>query len=498
VNLQRGTFVRGFSHTKEKSPVPSVPRNDLLAKPEVQEAIKKMIDVARSALPDASFAVQEETLVAMLEEVDRATLEARLVEISASFADEILVDGVQYKRHQPGVGLYHCLSGRLQVQRDTYRQVGVRNGATIVPLELAAGLVEGATPALGFSIADGYACHDMRQHGSLLEGARRVPPPRATLERMAKRIAASAVDAAPRIEAYLRSANELPEGVHGVAIGLDRTSVPMAELRPEGAPPKPAPKRTKPRVRVAPPPIDVNYRMGYVGTVSFVDAQGNALATCRYAAPACDDPSLLVKSMAADVRAACRRHPGLHVGVVQDGAPEMWSLTRAGLQGLVDDGVIDHWEEGIDRYHLLERLGEALDLVGLTEKEKAEHLASWKERLDAQDSAIDSIERELLRWYNELDEAQAERLWEHLVYLRNNKDRMRYVSLTVAGLPIGSGVTESAAKTVVGLRTNASGQRWSVPGLRGVLRLRGLQQSDRMPAFWSYFSRRYVRKIEAA
>jgi hypothetical protein len=61
---------------------------------------------------------------------------------------------------------------------------------------------------------------------------------------------------------------------------------------------------------------------------------------------------------------------------------------------------------------------------------------------------------------------------------------MRYVSLSSSSLPIGSGVTESAAKTVVGRRAKTSGQRWSEPGLRGVLTLRGLQQSDRLLRFW--------------
>ena len=50
-----------------------------------------------------------------------------------------------------------------------------------------------------------------------------------------------------------------------------------------------------------------------------------------------DDPRALVKEMVADVRCALTRQPDLHVGVVQDGAPEMWNLTREGLQSLRDE-----------------------------------------------------------------------------------------------------------------------------------------------------------------
>ncbi|MEO6602113.1 MAG: hypothetical protein ABIQ16_19690 [Polyangiaceae bacterium] len=196
--------------------------------------------------------------------------------------------------------------------------------------------------------------------------------------------------------------------------------------------------------------------MAYVGTVSIVDEHGEALVTRRYAAPACDDAGTLVAKMTADVRAAVRRDPNLAVGTVQDGAPEMWALTRAGLSKLREQGVIARWEEGIDRYHLLERLGAALELIEPNATERSRQLSEWNERLDAQDSAIDSIERYLESHYAKLTSGKRDQLWEHLVYIANNKDRMRYVALSSSHLPIGSGITESAAKTVVGRRARTA------------------------------------------
>jgi len=67
--------------------------------------------------------------------------------------------------------------------------------------------------------------------------------------------------------------------------------------------------------------------------------------------------------------------------------------------------------------------------------------------------------------------------------------------LRKAGLPVGSGVTESAAKNVVNMRTKRSGQRWSVAGLRGVITLGALLKSERLDSFWSKFSRRYVANV---
>ena len=222
------------------------------------------------------------------------------------------------------------------------------------------------------------------------------------------------------------------------------------------------------------------------------------MTTRRYAAPASDDPSELVARMCADVEAAMKQAPQLEVGIVQDGAQEMWNATREGLTALQQREVIAQWHEGIDRFHLLERLAEALALVEPDATERHRLLDDWRQRLDTQDSAIDSIEHLLIRHYNEADTKTQQQLWEHVRYMQNNKDRMRYVTLECAGLPVGSGVTESAAKTVVGRRAKNAGQRWSEPGLRGVLTLRALHQSQRLPRFWSRFSRRYVKNVEAA
>jgi hypothetical protein len=167
----------------------------------------------------------------------------------------------------------------------------------------------------------------------------------------------------------------------------------------------------------------------------------------------------------------------------------MWNVTRGALAALEERGVLARWEEGVDRYHVLERLGKALATIEPVPEKRVSRLRSWNARLDEADEAIDEIEEALMLAYGRLTPPQQRELDEHLVYLHNNKSRMRYVTLVQAGLPVGSGVTESAAKTVVNQRAKGSGQRWSEQGLRGVLALRSIRQSDRLPAFWTEFSR---------
>ena len=254
---------------------------------------------------------------------------------------------------------YFTLCGAVDIERWTYREMGVRNGPTLVPLDLDAGLVERTTPALGFRIALGYAKDHMRSCAEDMTADHRCPPSRSTLERVAKAIGTAATRVAPRIEPRLRRAERVPDGAVAISLGLDRTSVPMEEDVPAGETPATRRKtRHTPYTRKKPAPVNVNYRMAYVGTISFHDADGTALATRRYTAAAHESPTdRLVRPMMADLRHALRPVPALAVGVIQDGAPELWNLLRPAL---LAEPLVTACYEAIDRYHLTERLADVL------------------------------------------------------------------------------------------------------------------------------------------
>jgi hypothetical protein len=472
-------------------------QDSALAKPEVQQAVKKAASLLRDALPEASFEQRERIALAMGNEAVRQMLQADLEEMVMELdADMLEVDGRPYVRHQPGTVTYHSLCGPLAIDRHTYRDAQVRNGPTVVPLELAAGLVERATPALAFALIRDYAISDSRETEEQLRAAARIPPSRSTIERVDRAVGQVACDEVTTIERAVRRTEALPEGTCGITMGLDRTSAPMVE-RPEGEP-QPSPRRKKPLLRRSSGRYDVVFRMAYVGTVAFVDEYGETIEARRYAAPACDDPRELVPRMTADIAAALKRNPELPVGIIQDGAHEMWNRTREGLVSLQEQGVLEDWYEGIDRYHLMERLGEALALVEPDPNERDVLLCSWGKQFDEYDNTIDFVQDYLQRKYSELTPAKAEQLWEHLVYLKNNKDRMRYATLRAVGLPCGSGVTESAAKTVIGQRAKRGGQRWCEEGLRAALTLRAVVLSNRYDKFWRHLSRRYTARITLA
>ncbi len=446
---------------------------------------------------DATFAEREVVTLQVSNMATRGQLEQELQRVVDAQSDDLLINGVRYKQsHEPTTGKYHSLCGTLEVQRATYREVGVRNGPTVVPLELEVGMVERATPALGYSISLEYANKTSREYVESMAAAHREVPSRSTIERIGKAVGTKAKALAPSIERYIRQSEKVPEEAVAISVGLDRTSVPYEEERAEGEPPKTGRKeRTKPYVRTPPAPVDVNYRMDYVGTITLVDADGEKMVTRKYAATHEEGSSGILKRMMADIRGAKRQRPDLQVGIVQDGAPELWSdLERA----LTAEPSVDEWLEAIDRYHLSERLGDVATVTEPNPEMRELLIEQWDQDLADDDAAIDRIEHyidERLWWF---DGKELETLQETLTYIQNNGDRMRYVTIREAGLPIGSGITEGSCKSLTGTRVKRSGQRWHDAGVSAVLTLRAIHQSERLPRFWNHLSRRYIAKVEKA
>jgi hypothetical protein len=326
---------------------------------------------------------------------------------------------------------------------------------------------------------------------------RRCPPSRSTLERTAKAIGTEAKRCAPRIEPHVRRAEHVPTEAVSVSLGLDRTSVPMEENVAEGEQPQGRRrKRTKPYLREKPPRVNVNYRMAYVGTISFHNADGEGLVTRRYAAAAHEPAENLVGRLMADLRSALRQVPDLAIGIVQDGAPEMWNLLRSAI---AKEPLVTTWHEAIDRYHVNERLGEVLRLVEPEAAAREQQLSRWNESLDNNDRAIYRIRTWLWDRFVDAvaadDEQLIDQLDPHVTFFDNNASLMRYARLIEHGLPIGSGATEGACRSVIGARTKRSGQRWRPNGLEAVLTMRATYMSERLPRFWAHLSRGYRAEI---
>jgi hypothetical protein len=162
------------------------PRADKNEKPTMEDAKQERVRNAQAELAEAlrdlqgegSFAEWEDEMLKLTSNVRKEATQKKLQALADSLGDEVKVKGRTFKRHQLGTLPYCGLSDPRDVSRFTYREVGVRNGRTIVPLDLIAGLAERATPALARNIVHGYARHDMRTHCAVMREAHCMPPSR--------------------------------------------------------------------------------------------------------------------------------------------------------------------------------------------------------------------------------------------------------------------------------------------------------------------------------
>lgn len=440
----------------------------------------------------AGFEERESEALRLGNEVVRGDLKRALEKIVEEHGkDDLLIDGEAYRHHEPGSAMVHSLVGSFEVARPSYRREGEHNGPTKVPLDLVAGLVERATPAMAARIAHGHGeCGSRALEGQLIASGR-VPPSRTTLQSIGKEVGSKLADKARRVTAVVRRSERVPEGTRILQLGLDRTAVRMEEDAPPGTSPKP---RAKPRIRKAPPPVEANFRMAYIATLAFVDGDREVLRTLKYSATPDDGPEEGVRAMMLDVRHALRQDPSLQVLVVQDAAPEMWNRMREALHA---EPSVSHHHELIDHYHAMHHLYAAAEAI---DDDTGAVMDRWKAMLAERDDAIDDIHAEIV---HELTQGYVPKrrivLEDEDTYLTNNKDRLRYASLRAQGFPIGSGPTEGAAKSVVACRCKRSGQRWRPPGLRAVLACRDALLNDRLPhAVQALRRHRYTAEVRRA
>lgn len=469
----------------------------------------ELVATIRERLPASdTFAEFEAGLHRFLNELGRRLLGAELQAMADRFGDEVTVAERTYRRRGEGTVRYHTLCGSIAVRRGIYRLVGVHNGPTVVPLELAAGLQENATPALAFSVTQAFASGPLRDYEETMAAAHREVPSRSTLERIGKRIGAAIEAAIDEAEPWIRAAEPFVAGVHSISVGLDRTTVPMAEPIPDAPIPEP-------RIRQRPAPITVQYRMAYVGTVSLHDEHGDVLSTKHFGATAHDGPDDMIERIARELIHQRARYD-VPISAIQDGAIELWTLMAA-MSERHRIPIADHV---IDRYHVDERLARVCELVFDGYAGTRELYDLWRYQLDHRDTAIDRIVRHLdaLVWHSDfgaiegdpvptfwrardIHELRGEALTEvrtHLEYFRRNRERIRYASRRRRGLPIGSGATEGACKSLVTVRFKRSGQRWFESGVRPCLSLRALHLGQRLRPTFARVAARRTATLAAA
>jgi hypothetical protein len=146
-----------------------------------------------------------------------------------------------------------------------------------------------------------------------------------------------------------------------------------------------------------------------------------------------------------------------------DGAKENWTMAGSLCPFAV---------QILDLPHAIQN---AMDCAKVMLGEGDPLLPLWEERIkqlldaDSPDAAI----RELLECLPETtNDDQVGALDDLIRYYRDNEMRMRYASFRRQGLPVGSGIVESAHRHVLQVRMKRAGQRWALMRARRMARLR--------------------------
>lgn len=189
------------------------------------------------------------------------------------------------------------------------------------------------------------------------------------------------------------------------------------------------------------------------------------------------------------------RRQGAHVGM--DDA-ELWVALTDGGNGLEQFCQMNFNRADLvvilDFYHAADYLkGLARALHPQEEGKAKEQAEQWCRLLKAEGGAATLAVLRQWQWPERKSAAWREQWRKVQEYFENNLHRMEYPEYEAEGWQIGSGVVESACKTVVGQRLKGAGMRWSEAGAHALCHVRALYRSDKgqWNAFWE-------RKIQEA
>lgn len=222
------------------------------------------------------------------------------------------------------------------------------------------------------------------------------------------------------------------------------------------------------------------WREAMTGTIGLYDLAGKRRHTIYIGAAPEYGKATFIERMEREIAHVKRLYPKAKYVGIADGAKCNWDF----LERHTDIQVLDFW-------HATQYLASVAQSAFPHDAAERE---SW---LDAQCHDLKHYPGAVERILAEVEEtlpqtssrAAREAMRNTAAYFRRHRHQMDYADYRIDRLPIGSGVTEAACKTLVKHRLCASGMRWKEHGAGIVLSLRALVlTSQRWEQFWQKIS----------
>ena len=339
---------------------------------------------------------------------------------------------------------YQTPYGPVTVDRHVYQRS--RGGKTYCPMERDARIVVVSTPRFAKIVSHKFANGSSIQvRRDLLENhARNVA--RSYLQDVADAVG-SVVQA--KEESWHYATPELDRAVKTVGIGLDGTCMLLC---------------------------DDGYREAMTGTISLYDSAGRRLHTIYLGATPEYGKATFYERLEREIAHVKTLYPQAEYVGVADGASTNWEFLKSHTKVQI-----------LDFYHATGYLGHAAMAAFPKDKVSRE---LWLEQrchdLKHKQGAAARILREMqILTEGRMTETIRENLKSAITYYTNHKHQMNYARYRNKNMPIGSGVTEAACKTLVKQRLCNSGMRWMEKGASIVLSLRALVLTkERWEQFW--------------
>jgi hypothetical protein len=424
---------------------------------------------------------------------------------------QVTINGKAWGNRRESKGTYGTTFGEIALSRSIYSRPG--GGPVAVPLDLRLGIHEGRyTPQMARVLTRAVALMPEEEAEGFLDevGVGRVS--KSTLHRVPRLLAARYETRRAQIQEALRESDEVPDAAVTIQVALDGVMVPQdgehagARGRPTETPNAPRHEtRYAPLLGPGPAANDGaegrSWHEGCVGTVAFWDKDGEHLKTLYLARMPESGKGTLADELEDEVHAALTRRPDLHVQFAADGDAHQWSLLEA-IALRLPEAATGEVSYLLDFYHAAEYVQLAANAIEGKDSPAARVLAAhWRESLKEYDDGPERVLKAMRYHRNRATStAFGKDIKTAIDFLAKqaNSGRTAYAAARAAHRPIGTGVAEAAAKTVVGVRMKRSGARFSQHGGQTVMIFRTALLSGRFDRLSDCLQESYMAEVKAA
>lgn len=429
-----------------------------------------------------------------------------------SEASEVDIEGQRWGNRRVHGHDYETVFGRVSLERAVYQQSG--RGRVAVPMDLRLGMVEGTyTPRLARIATRALASMPEHEAAELLSEVGTATLSNSTIGRLSRTMAARYEQRRPVIAAAVREQQAIPERAVTVQVGLDGVMVPQdgEHARPRGRKTKsPEPPRHEVRYGVVcdPGPSANDGTMGRawheasVGTLAFFDAEGERLDTIYLARMPEPHKRTLCEELEAELRSVLRERPGLNIVWASDGAEPQW-YSLHDIESRLPAECTGHRMALVDAFHVAEYVQKAANAIHgpMNTADAAVLAATWRETIKKKrEGPVEVVRSMRARLGAVRTRSGRAELRAAIDYIARQNDlgRMRYVEAQRRAYPIGTGVTEAAAKTIVGSRMKRAGARFSQHGGQTIMLFRAALLSHRFAALHEQLRSTYAARVKTA